>query len=139
MPSADPSAQDNVAKDHVDIVERLLEEYTGFNSTSSQIETPTIVLDKQTEEQLEALGYIEVAEYAVKPVNSSGRGPIVLEDDSDLDGVGDAQVGDDVLLLGDQGAETIGLEELAGWSGRSCLDTVLAFSGRLDARYRGDD
>ena len=86
---ADPLTQDNVAKDHNDIVERLLSEYTGFNSTVSQIETPTIVLNKQTEEQLEALGYIEVAEYAVKPVDSSGLGPIVLEDDSDLDGVGD--------------------------------------------------
>lgn len=85
----DPLTQDNVAKNHSDIVERLLSEFTGFSKTLSQIEAPTIVLDQQTEKQLEALGYIEVAEYAVKPVDGSGRGPIVLEDDSDLDGVGD--------------------------------------------------
>ena len=56
----------------------------------------------------------------------------------DLDEVGDAQVSDEVLLLGGQGAEAISLEELAGWFGLPCLDTVMALSQRLDARYRGD-
>lgn len=54
----------------------------------------------------------------------------------DLDGFEEAAVGDRVLLLGREGDESIGLEELAGWSGLSCLDTVLALSGRLRAEYR---
>ena len=54
----------------------------------------------------------------------------------DLDGVDGAEAGDPVLLHGRDGDEAIGLEELAAWSGLSCLDTVLAISGRLDARYR---
>lgn len=54
----------------------------------------------------------------------------------DLDGLEGAEVGDPVLLLGRDGDEAIELEELAAWSGLSCLDSVLAVSGRLDARYR---
>ena len=53
----------------------------------------------------------------------------------DLDGVPDAEPGDAVLLLGRDGQERIDLEELARWSGLSCLDMVLAVSGRLRARY----
>ena len=55
----------------------------------------------------------------------------------DLDGVDDAETGDPVVLLGRDGPEQIGLEELSGWSGLSCLDMVLALSGRLTATYRG--
>ena len=55
----------------------------------------------------------------------------------DLDRVEDAEAGDRVLLLGSDGTEHIGLEELAAWSGLSCLDMVLALSGRLTASYRG--
>ena len=55
----------------------------------------------------------------------------------DLSDVEDAAVGDAVLLLGGDGAAAIGLGELAAWSGRRELDTVLALSGRLAAHYRG--
>lgn len=57
----------------------------------------------------------------------------------DLDGVDGAEVGDPVLLLGRDSDEAIDLEELAAWSDLSCLDTVVAVSGRLDARYSGLD
>ena len=55
----------------------------------------------------------------------------------DLTGVEEAEVGDAVLLLGEDGEAAIGLDEFAGWSGRRELDTVLALSGRLAAHYRG--
>ena len=55
----------------------------------------------------------------------------------DLDEVSDAEVGDRVFLLGGDDKVSIGLDELAGWFGLSSLDTVLAVSGRLHARYRG--
>ena len=55
----------------------------------------------------------------------------------DLDRVEDAEAGDRVLLLGHDGTEHIGLEELAAWSGLPCLDMILALSGRLTANYRG--
>ncbi len=55
----------------------------------------------------------------------------------DLDDLEDAAVGDTVLLVGDEGPAAISLLELAGWSGLSCLDTVLALSDRLPARYGG--
>jgi arylsulfatase A-like enzyme len=86
---ADPLAQDNIAKNHSDIVKNLLSEFTTFYNTLSTVETPTIVLDKQTEDQLEALGYIEISDYAAKPEKNSSLDDISLEDDSDLDGVGD--------------------------------------------------
>jgi arylsulfatase A-like enzyme len=86
---ADPLAQDNIAKNRTDIVENLLSEFTGFYDALSTIETPPIVLDKQTENQLEALGYIEMSEYAAKHDNTSSFDGILFEDDSDLDGVAD--------------------------------------------------
>ena len=55
----------------------------------------------------------------------------------DLSDVEEAEVGDAVLLLGEDGEAAIGLDEFAGWSGRRELDTVLALSGRLAAHYRG--
>lgn len=55
----------------------------------------------------------------------------------DLSDIEDAAVGDAVLLLGGDGGAAIGLGELAAWSGRRELDTVLALSGRLAAHYRG--
>ena len=55
----------------------------------------------------------------------------------DLSEIEDAAVGDAVLLLGGDGGAAIGLDELAAWSGRRALDTVLALSGRLAAHYRG--
>jgi alanine racemase len=54
----------------------------------------------------------------------------------DLDAIEDAEVGDPVLLLGRDGDEAIDLEELAAWFGLSCLHTVVAVSGRLNAHYR---
>ena len=55
----------------------------------------------------------------------------------DLSDVEEAEVGDAVLLLGEDGEAAIGLDEFAGWSGRRELDAVLALSGRLAAHYRG--
>ena len=56
----------------------------------------------------------------------------------DLDRVEDAEVGDQVLILGRDGEAAIGLDEVAGWSGLSCLDLALAVSGRMTAHYRDD-
>jgi alanine racemase len=55
----------------------------------------------------------------------------------DLDGVEDAAVGDEVLLLGRQGEAEIEFGELAAWFGLSGLDTAMALSGRLPSRYLG--
>ena len=55
----------------------------------------------------------------------------------DLSHIEEAAVGDAVLLLGGDGEAAIGLDELAAWSGRRELDTVMALSGRLAAHYRG--
>ncbi len=55
----------------------------------------------------------------------------------DLDGVDDAAVGDEALLLGRQGEAEIEFGELAAWFGLSGLDTAMALSGRLPARYLG--
>jgi alanine racemase len=57
----------------------------------------------------------------------------------DLDDLDDAAVGDRVYLLGGKDGVHIALEELAGWFGLSCLDTVLAINGRLPAVHRGGD
>ena len=54
----------------------------------------------------------------------------------DLTHVEDAAVGDVVRLLGGEGDGAIELEELAAWFGMTALDTVMALSGRLTARYR---
>jgi alanine racemase len=55
----------------------------------------------------------------------------------DLDGVEDAAVGDEVLLLGCQSEAEIEFGELAAWFGLSGLDTAMALSGRLPSRYLG--
>lgn len=55
----------------------------------------------------------------------------------DLDGVEDAAVGDEALLLGCQGGAEIEFGELAAWFGMSGLDTAMALSGRLPSRYLG--
>lgn len=58
----------------------------------------------------------------------------VVLDLSDFDG---ARVGDEVVLVGDSGGERIGLEELAGWQESPPHATLMAFEGRLRARYVG--
>ena len=55
----------------------------------------------------------------------------------DLSDVGDAAVGDAVLLLGGNCESAIGLNELAAWFGMRELDAAMALSGRLTAHYRG--
>jgi hypothetical protein len=86
---ADPLTQDNIAKNHSDIVENLLSEYTKLYNTLSTVETPTLDLDKQTEEQLEVLGYSAIPHYAVNDGEDLPIDYISFEDDSDLDGVAD--------------------------------------------------
>ena len=54
----------------------------------------------------------------------------------DLDGVDEAAVGDEVLLLGSQGDGEIEFDELAAWFGMSGLDTAMALSDRLPSHYR---
>jgi len=54
----------------------------------------------------------------------------------DLDGVDDAAVGDEVLLLGSQDDAAIEFDELAAWFGMSGLDTAMALSDRLPSSYR---
>lgn len=55
---ADPLAQNNIAKDHDDISERLLSQFNEFYSIAPNYKTSIIPLDEQTREQLKALGYI---------------------------------------------------------------------------------
>ena len=40
------------------------------------------------------------------------------------------------MLLGGECDTAIGMSELAAWFGMTALDTVMALSGRLTARYR---
>ena len=54
----------------------------------------------------------------------------------DLADVGECEVGDVVRLLGGECDAAIGMSELAAWFGMTALDTVMALSGRLTARYR---
>ena len=53
----------------------------------------------------------------------------------------DAGVGDEVVLLGESGGESITLADLAEWQGTRLHLVLMAFDGRLPARYvdRGDD
>ncbi len=55
----DPIAQNNIAKDHDDISERLLSQFKEVYSTTPSYKAPIIFLDEQTREQLKALGYIQ--------------------------------------------------------------------------------
>jgi alanine racemase len=59
----------------------------------------------------------------------------------DLDGIDGAELGDEVVLLGEDGDERIAIEELAQWSGLSPLEVLVTFNGRLSHRYhnRADD
>ena len=52
----------------------------------------------------------------------------------DLTGV-DAAVGDEVVVLGTQGNETITAAEIASWQGASADDVVLAFDRKLARTY----
>jgi len=54
----DPLAQNNIAKDHDAIVERLLSQFKEVYSTKPGDKVPTLTLDEQTREQLKALGYL---------------------------------------------------------------------------------
>jgi len=75
---ADPLAQNNIAKDHDNISERLLSQLKKAYNITSRYKAPIITFDEQTREQLEALGYVDFTEHAYKH-----------EDDSDLDGISD--------------------------------------------------
>jgi alanine racemase len=49
----------------------------------------------------------------------------------------DAQVGDDVVLLGRQGDEVITAEDWAGWLGTISYEVVTGLGARIPRRYRG--
>ena len=53
----------------------------------------------------------------------------------DLTPVADAQPGEEVAALGEQGDERIALADLARWRGSTPVETLLDFSGRIAARY----
>ena len=54
----------------------------------------------------------------------------------DLSARPDAGVGDEVVLLGESGGESITLPDLAEWQGTRLHHVLMAFDGRLPARYR---
>ena len=53
----------------------------------------------------------------------------------DLSARPDATVGDEVLLLGESGGESITLAELADWQGTRMHQVLMSFDGRLPAHY----
>jgi alanine racemase len=53
----------------------------------------------------------------------------------DLSELGDAEVGDEVTLLGADGGEEIALSDIAKWQGTAPHVCLMAFEGRLRARY----
>ena len=55
----------------------------------------------------------------------------------DLSDIADARVGDEVILLGASGDEEILLADIASWQGSVPHVTLMAFEGRLRARYIG--
>ena len=57
----------------------------------------------------------------------------------DLSARPDAGVGDEVVLLGESGGESITLADLAEWQGTRLHHVLMAFDGRLPARYRDGD
>ncbi|MFQ5425652.1 MAG: alanine racemase [Gaiellales bacterium] len=54
----------------------------------------------------------------------------------DLRGVDGAAVGDEVIVLGRSGDETITLEDLASWQGLGQTDALLSFDGHVPFDYR---
>ncbi len=59
----------------------------------------------------------------------------ILLDLSDFD---EASVGDEIVLLGKSGSHQIRLADIASWQGSPPHATLLAFEGRLQARYLDD-
>lgn len=57
----------------------------------------------------------------------------------DVTDVATAQVGDEVILLGNQGAAQVTAEEIAAWSGRIPYEVFCAISHRVPRRYVGLD
>ena len=53
----------------------------------------------------------------------------------DLSDFDDARVGDEVVLLGESGDEEILLSDIARWQGSAPHAVLMAFEGRLPARY----
>jgi alanine racemase len=53
----------------------------------------------------------------------------------DLSDFESARVGDEIVMLGESGSERIGLEQFASWQGAAPHASLLAFEGRLAARY----
>ncbi|CAN3132102.1 alanine racemase [Mycobacterium sp. smrl_JER01] len=55
----------------------------------------------------------------------------------DLDGIDDADLGDEVVLIGKSGAHTVSLEDWAAWFGCSPLEVAVTLLGRIAKRYKG--
>ncbi len=53
----------------------------------------------------------------------------------DLSDFPDVEIGDEIVLLGRSGDEEIRVEEIAGWQGSASHAVLMAFEGRLQARY----
>jgi len=76
----DPLAQNNIAKDHEDMVKGLFSQHKELYSKVSNRKAPTITLDEQTRKQLIALGYVD-------GVNVVPKCP----EDFDCDGISDEE------------------------------------------------
>ncbi|MBU8817580.1 alanine racemase [Mycolicibacterium goodii] len=55
----------------------------------------------------------------------------------DLDGIDDAVLGDEVVLIGHSGAQTVSLQDWAAWFGCSPLEVAVTLLGRIAKRYKG--
>lgn len=53
----------------------------------------------------------------------------------DVTGIPDAAIGDEVVLLGSQGAETISADEIAGWADTISYEILLSISDRVPRIY----
>jgi alanine racemase len=69
------------------------------------------------------------------PIRGVSLEYIVLE----LDDFPDAEVGDEVTLLGERDGVEIGLGEFASWQAASPHEVLMGLEGRLPARYVGQD
>jgi arylsulfatase A-like enzyme len=72
----DPQAENDIAKDRPAVVEHMMSQITSMYLVPPSYRAPQFILDEQTSEQLQALGYIDdVAQGSVTTDDSIDEGP----------------------------------------------------------------
>jgi alanine racemase len=82
-----------------------------------------------------AAGAGEQALMLVRGRRAPVRGVSLEHTTLDLGGIEGPSVGDEVVVLGEQGDQSISAAEIAGWQGVTADDVVLAFDGRTPRVY----